>query len=210
MGLRERKKEQTRQAIAAAAVRLFVERGFDRVPVADVARAADVSEKTVFNYFPTKEELVYNRLETFEEELLTAVRERRPGESVVAAFGRFVSRPRGLLAEPEGGEQLRAVTAMIAASPALRARERQIFERYTESLAKLLTADTGAREGDAEPWVVANALIGAHRALLEYVRRSLAAGRSNRSIAAAGRVEVGQAIARLEGGLGGYGVPGEP
>ena len=52
--------------------------------------AADVAEKTVFNYFPTKEDLVYGRLESFEEELLEAVRERAPGESVAAAFMRFV------------------------------------------------------------------------------------------------------------------------
>ena len=60
-GLRERKKRQTREAIAAAAMALFHERGFDAVTVADVARAADVSEKTVFNYFPTKEDLVFHR-----------------------------------------------------------------------------------------------------------------------------------------------------
>jgi len=57
-GLRERKKRQTREAIAQAAMALFVEHGFDAVTVADVARAADVSEKTVFNYFPAKEDLV--------------------------------------------------------------------------------------------------------------------------------------------------------
>ena len=60
--------------------------------MAEIARAADVSEKTVFNYFPRKEDLVYWRLESFEEELLGAVRDRAPGESVLAAFGRFVLR----------------------------------------------------------------------------------------------------------------------
>ena len=60
-GLRERKKRQTREAIAAAAMALFVARGFDAVTVAEVARAADVSEKTVFNYFPAKEDLVFAR-----------------------------------------------------------------------------------------------------------------------------------------------------
>ena len=60
-GLRERKKRETREAIAAAAMALFLEHGFDAVTVADVARAADVSEKTVFNYFATKEDLVFFR-----------------------------------------------------------------------------------------------------------------------------------------------------
>src|SRR5258706_14438310 len=106
-GLRERKKEHTRQLIADNARRLFAERGFDAVTVADVARAADVAAATVFNYFPTKEDLFYSGLEAFEEELLTAIRERTPGESVLAAFSRFVLQERGLLSakEPEAVER---------------------------------------------------------------------------------------------------------
>src|SRR5678815_1078743 len=80
-GLRERKKEQTRQLIAETARGLFSERGFERVTVAEVARAAQVSEQTVFNYFPTKEDLVYERMDTFEHELLAAVRQRPASES---------------------------------------------------------------------------------------------------------------------------------
>src|ERR671937_3299296 len=97
LGLRERKKQRTRELIAETARRLFAERGFDRVTVAEVARAAEVSEQTVFNYFPSKEDLVYWRLESFEDELLTTIREREPGESVLAAFRRFVLGQRGLL-----------------------------------------------------------------------------------------------------------------
>src|SRR5215216_2179623 len=101
LGLRERKKQRTRELIAETARRLFAERGFERVTVAEIARAAEVAEKTVFNYFPTKEDLVYWRLESFEDELLQAVRGRDQGESVLAAFGRFVLARRGLLAEPD-------------------------------------------------------------------------------------------------------------
>src|SRR5918994_7068400 len=96
-GLRERKKEQTRQLIADTARRLFAERGFESVTVAEVARAANVAEKTVFNYFPTKEELFYSRLKAFEEELLDAVRERAPGESIVAAVRDFLLGQGGVL-----------------------------------------------------------------------------------------------------------------
>src|SRR5215218_6840751 len=120
LGLRERKKQRTRELIGEAARRLFMRRGFDAVTVAEIARAADVAEKTVFNYFPTKEDLVYWRLESFEEELLEAIREREPGESVLTAFGRFVLQRRGLLAEqdPAAIERLIAITRMITESPA--------------------------------------------------------------------------------------------
>src|SRR2546423_7265949 len=127
LGLRERKKQQTRQVIAAAARRLFAERGFDRVTVAEVAAAAEVSEATVFNYFPTKEDLFYSGLEAFEEELLRAVRDRKSGESILAAFARFVLEPRGLLAakDPQATDRLAAITRVISESPALLARERR-------------------------------------------------------------------------------------
>src|SRR5919197_6569618 len=101
VGLRERKKERTRAAIADAALELFRERGFDAVTVSEVARAADVSEGTVFNYFPTKEDLFYGRMETFEETLVEAVRRRPPGEAVLAAFHRTVLEQSGRLAGEE-------------------------------------------------------------------------------------------------------------
>jgi len=204
-GLRERKKARTRQAIADTARRLFADRGFENVTVAEVARAADVATKTVFNYFPTKEDLVYGRLESFENALLAAIRDRPPGESVLAAFGRFVTEPRGLLAAKDGGEELREITAMIAQSPALLAREQQVFERFTDSLARLLAQEAGAGPDDVEPRVVAHALIGLHRGLLDYVRGGVLAGRSNRSLAAGVRAQAERALARLEQGLGDYG-----
>ena len=74
VGLRERKKQRTYQVIADSAWRLFAERGFEQVPVAEIARQAEVSEATVFNYFPTKEELVFGRMEAFEQELLDTIR----------------------------------------------------------------------------------------------------------------------------------------
>src|SRR5438270_5403333 len=98
LGLRERKKQRTRELIADTARRLFAERGFDAVPVSEIAGQAEVSEATVFNYFPTKEDIFYSRLEAFEDELLASIRERAAGESVLSAFGRFVTAPRGLLA----------------------------------------------------------------------------------------------------------------
>jgi len=86
MGLRARKKQRTRQLIFEAAQRLFGERGFEAVSVAEIARAADVSEVTVFNYFPTKEDLFYGGMTDFEESLLEAVRTRRRGEAVTTCL----------------------------------------------------------------------------------------------------------------------------
>src|SRR3954470_4849743 len=85
-GLRERKKRATRDAIATTARRLFAERGFDAVTVAEVAVAADVSEKTVFNHFATKEDLAFAGREQGLAQFVTAIAERSPGESILDVF----------------------------------------------------------------------------------------------------------------------------
>ena len=207
VGLRERKKQRTRAVIAETARRLFVDRGFEAVSVAEIAREAEVSEATVFNYFPTKEDLVYSRLEAFEEEMLAAVRDRTQGESIAAAFARFISRPRGLLAsrDPEEVEQLAGVSRMITNSPALLARERQIFDAYTGSLAVLIADETRAPADAIEPWVVANALLGIHRASIDYARRRVIAGARNPSLARSVRGQITSAVAALDEGLADYG-----
>jgi AcrR family transcriptional regulator len=207
LGLRERKKQRTRELIADTARRLFVERGFDRVPVAEIAREAEVSEATVFNYFPTKEDLLYSRLETFEQELLGAVRERESGESFLAAFGRFVLQRRGLLAaqDPEAIEFLVGLTRTITESPTLLARERQIFDRYTASLAALIADETGVGSDEVQPWVAANALMGVHRALIDYTRTRILAGARNPGLAREVRTRGKRALEALEHGLGDYG-----
>jgi AcrR family transcriptional regulator len=208
LGLRERKKLRTRQLITETAMRLFAERGFDAVPVAEIARAAEVSEATVFNYFPTKEDLVYRGMEAFEAELLAAVRDRPPGESIVAAFGRFVLQPRGFLAatDEDSVRFLVAVSTMIAASPALMARERGILARYTASLAGLIAEDTAAEPDDLRPWVVARTLIGTHQTLIEFVRRHLTDGPVDHvDLAQQVRDRGREALDQLEQGLAGYG-----
>lgn len=207
LGLRERKKQRTRELIADTARRLFVERGFEAVPVSEIAREAEVSEATVFNYFPSKEDLFYHRLEAFEEELLSSVRDRAVGESVLSAFARFVTAPRGLLAagDPEQIEYLAAVTRMITESPALLARERQLYGSYADALAELLATETGARPGDLKPWVVAHALIGLHQGLVEYTRREILAGTRNPTLARRVRGQAQQAVKLLSGGLADYG-----
>jgi AcrR family transcriptional regulator len=207
-GLRERKKLQTRQAIAETARRLFAERGFERVTVAEIARAADVSEQTVFNYFPTKEDLVYWRLGDFEERLLAALRDRPFGEPALAAFRRFLLSREGLLGRVDEAarRQLTAITRVIAESPALLAREQQILAGYTASLAALLAEETGAAPDDVQAWVAANAMMGAHRSLIQYTRRRILAGTGHRQLARDVRARSEHAFALLEDGLGAYAV----
>ena len=183
--------------------------------MAEIARRAHVAEKTVFNYFPTKEDLFYSRLEALGEELLAAIREREPGESILAAFRRFLLRQRGVLEiEVPGGDReatrrIRTINRVITESPALLARERQVFARHTEALAALIAEETGATADDVEPRVVASALLGVHRSLIDYVRRRTLAGASAVATARGMRAQTRRAFGLLEQGLGNYAVKGE-
>jgi AcrR family transcriptional regulator len=203
LGRRARKKQATGELIAETARALFVTRGFEKVSVAEIARAADVAETTVFNYFPRKEDLVYWRTDAFEAELLEAVRTRPSGETVVDAFGRFVSKPRGLLAETEPAvvERLAGIARMITDSPDLLAREREIFDRYTASLAELLAAEAGPSVGYVSSWVAANALIGVHRAITDHTRAQVNAGVRNQALARSVRAQARRAVATVARGL---------
>lgn len=204
LGLRARKKEQTRRAIGEVAARLFAERGFDAVTVAEVARTADVSEGTVFNYFPTKEDLFYDQMELFESALLEAVRARPSGESVLSAFRRFVlDRSRGL-ADEARADVIAKAAHLIAGSSALQAREREIVARSTQALAELIAEETRSGVGSVEPWVAANVLMGVQRALVEYVRAAALAGKRGPSLAAGVRSAGKRAFARLEPGFADY------
>jgi len=210
MGLRELKKEQTRQLIADTAWRLFADRGFDRVTVAEVAREAQVAEATVFNYFPTKEDLFYFRLEVFGARLLDAIRGRDEEEPVLVAFRRHLLASQGLLAQAEAGEpevldRLRSINRVIAASPALLAREQQALARYADSLATLLAAETGTPADDVTAQVAANALMGVHRALVDYVRRRVLADEAVDRLASDVHKLAEPAFALLEKGLASYG-----
>jgi AcrR family transcriptional regulator len=205
-GLRERQKQQTRRLIFETASRLFAERGFDAVTVAEVARAADVSEMTVFNHFPTKEDLCFAGMEFFEERLLDAVRGRAEGVPALEAFRRLVVDGCSRLAAEERGEVIAKAAALIGGSPSLQVREREIVARYTQRLAELLAAETGAHPGDVEPWGVASALMGAHRALVAYVRGSVLAGRRGPELAATARSQARRAFARLDSGLADYAI----
>jgi AcrR family transcriptional regulator len=204
VSLRERKKQQTREAISGAAWRLFAERGFEGVTVAEVAREADVSEGTVFNYFPTKEDLVYSQMAAFEAELVDAVRTRKTGESVLEAFRRVILERGTALATPEHADFVAKAARMVAASPALQARQREIVDRSTRQLADVIAEDTRPRSDSVEPLVVAHALMGVQQALQQYVWDRALSGQRGAELAAGVRTQVRAAFARLERGLGHY------
>ncbi|GII79624.1 TetR family transcriptional regulator [Sphaerisporangium rufum] len=157
-GLRERKKQQTRQLISDVATTLFVARGFDAVTVAEVAAAADVSAKTVFNYFPRKEDLFFDRMPEAEALITQAVRARPAGTGPLAALRELfigLARDRHPLS---GVGDYRRFWQVVLDSPALQARIREAMQELEELLAALLAEATGAPPGD--PWCrLAGALV---------------------------------------------------
>jgi len=126
---------------------------------------------------------------------------------VLAAFGRFMSIPRGLLAsdDPDVVEQLAAIVRVIAESPSLLAREQQIYTRYTASLARLLSEESGVPPDDVQPWIVASTLIGVHQALVEYTRRQILAGTRNPELLRRVRRRTRRAVDLLAQGFSDYG-----
>ena len=204
-GLRERKKRQTREVIAQAAMRLFVARGFDEVTVADVARAADVSEKTVFNYFPAKEDLVLHGGEERRAALIEAIRTRPAGTSIVEPFRagtmEFIDRVRD-----DPVESIVAVPRLVAASKTLRDRLLVGWEHEAATLAPVIAAEAGAPEGDLVPAVVARTLAWTHRLIFRAAFTGLLAGEDQVEVAADLRDQAHRAYEALEQGLAGYGV----
>jgi len=141
-GLRERKKARTRQAIADAAARLFAQRGYEQVAVSDVAREAEVSEQTVYNYFQTKEQLVIDRDQLVQDELSRLIRTRAPGTTPAAAIREFVlDTVEGIRRIP--AEQWHGELGFLAAiSPTVHRLALEMSDRQAAALAAVL-AETG-------------------------------------------------------------------
>ncbi|AJC60991.1 TetR/AcrR family transcriptional regulator [Streptomyces sp. 769] len=136
-GRRERKKAQTRQALADAAVRLFTEHGFDNVGVREVAEAADVSLSTLFKHFPSKEALVFDLDADVESALVAAVRDRDPGQSVLHALRDHLVRTR------TGVRTDDPTFVLVESTPALRDYARRMWSRHEKTLAATLADATG-------------------------------------------------------------------
>lgn len=143
-GRRERKKAQTRQALADAALRLFLDRGYDQVGVKDVADAADVSVTTLFKHFPSKEALVFDRDDDIEAALVAAVRERAAGQSIPHALREHIVRTCVDSTDP----RFPAFTRLIEDTPALRDYAHRMWTRHEAALARAIAEQVGAAEDD--------------------------------------------------------------
>lgn len=160
-GLRERKKQETRKRLSDVATWMFLTRGFDNVTVAEVAEAANVSKMTVFNYFARKEDLLFDREAEVLELIRRAVVERPAGASPVDALHvlmrRLLSEGYPMIAVSPGVQMF---WRTVEASPALRARARELFEVIENRIAELLAAAAGAPADDPGAGLAA-AMIGA-------------------------------------------------
>ncbi|WP_269853186.1 TetR/AcrR family transcriptional regulator [Streptomyces sp. RPT161] len=178
-GLRERKKRRTRQNISDIATGLFLERGFDAVTIAEIAEAAEVSVNTVYNYFPAKEDLFFDRSAGLIDRLPRYVRGRDKGESAAVAVLRElraqveeVSPAIGLM---DGYDRFMRV---VDGSSALKARLAHLQQEVMRAVERTLREETGAAPDDPLPLLVGSQLAWLQRTLMEYIGAQMVAGRA--------------------------------
>jgi AcrR family transcriptional regulator len=202
-GLREDKKRRTRETIAQVAADLFAERGFESVTVGDVARAADVSRQTVFNYFPSKEQMLFDRDAEVEAALVAAVRDRAPGTSLLAAFRThtqgFWARLQSVLDE---GPLPHGFWEIVQRSPALRDYAEAMFARHAQAVARQLAQERGVADDDPVTHAIARALCGVNAAVLVSGLDRLVGGEAARRVTADMIAQASRAYDLLEHGLG--------
>ncbi|GAA4610450.1 TetR/AcrR family transcriptional regulator [Actinoallomurus liliacearum] len=147
LGRRERKKAATRQALADAALRLFLEHGYDHVGIRDIAEAADVSTTTLFKHFPGKEALVFDEDAELEAALIAAVRERPEGRSIPGALREYVLRTRRAKGDDADARFTRFIE-LVENTPDLREYERRMWMRHETALARAIAEEIGAPAED--------------------------------------------------------------
>ncbi|MGH2941200.1 MAG: TetR family transcriptional regulator [Solirubrobacteraceae bacterium] len=191
-------------AIADAAIELFIAHGFDAVTIADIAHAAGVSRKTIFNYFPAKEDLVFHEGHERRAALLRAIRSRPPGEPLTAPFRRATM---DYLDRVEHGsvDAILAVPRIVAGSRALHSRLAVGWERESAELAPAIAEQAGEPATSVVAMVVARTLAWTHRLTFRAAFTRLLAGEDQRAVAADLREQATRAYDLLETGLAGYG-----
>jgi AcrR family transcriptional regulator len=190
-GLRERKKERTRGLIASTALALFSQRGYQATTVADIAEAAEVSERTVFGYFATKEDLLFADHLALAEDLAHALQE---GGDVPA-----LDTLRSFVVENVGrfDEQARIRWEIVSQDELLLSHQRMRQAAFSESIAKAIAEELGEAVDDLRPQLVAAAVIAAFTATYEHRYRA----RSQSASRAQAVAVIDEAITFLRGGL---------
>jgi AcrR family transcriptional regulator len=165
-GLRERKKRLMRQQLSDTATEMFMARGFDAVRVAEIAEACGVSEKTVFNYFPTKESLVLDRLDNTMEAVRTDLADLAvtPLDATLRILADEVDGLTSWMATQDdparAGAATRRFCSLIKAEPALRAHHRDMTDQIITVATGILAERAGLSPDDPEPRIAATALLG--------------------------------------------------
>jgi len=206
-GLRERHKRETRQAISDIATQMFVERGFDEVTIAQVADAAGVAKMTVTNYFPRKEDLVFDRAGAVIRHLADVIAARPPGESMLSAIRRDYAEAVAR-ADVTLGLSSPAFARMIVSSPALTSRVREMLDQRERALGDAIAAETGT--DNPQQRLVAAVLASVHRVLAAEASARSLAGQPREEICAVLAEAATRAFDLLEPSLGGYGIRPQP
>jgi len=202
-GLRERKRQRTHQTISAAAIALFLERGYDSVSIAEIADAAEVSRRTLFAYFPTKDDLVLHRFADHEDEPARTVRDRAPDQTPLDAL--HDQRRQALLArDPITGindtPEIVAFYDLVLATPALRSALLRFTIRSRDTLSAALR-DTTTDEHQGTAPLAAAQIVVVHQTLSEANHLRVVAGHSADELEPLALAELEQAYAMLRGGL---------
>ncbi|MGC5167984.1 TetR family transcriptional regulator [Luteimicrobium sp. DT211] len=175
VGRRGRKRAATRSAIADAALELFLERGFAAVSVNEVAERADVATATLFNYFPSKEALVFDRDDDLDSTLERVVRERPPGATILEALrDHALATWVPLALDPK----LAARRQLIAGTPTLRAYSERSWLEHADALAAVIAGELGRPADDIASaafarYVLDTAILTAGRDDVEVAVRSV-------------------------------------
>ncbi|MCX5166509.1 TetR/AcrR family transcriptional regulator [Streptomyces antibioticus] len=202
-GLRESKKQETRQLISDHATRLFIAQGFEQTTIAEIATAARVAKKTVSNYFPRKEDLALDHQDAFIASLADTVTARRPGESALTALRRAFT-DAATAADPVAGFSGPAFARMVADSPTLSTRLRDLHDLREAALADALATATGAPPDDITPRAAAALLGAVHRTLFQRIQELTLTGHDNAQISATVTAEADKAFDLLEPSLTHY------
>jgi AcrR family transcriptional regulator len=158
-GLRERKKQQTRETIERVALQLFAERGYDHTTLAEIAEAADISPRTIFSYFQSKEDILFCGESGYIEKVQAALRERPAGTTTVDALREFIS------SMPAPDEQAMLRKRVVAASPELQLKLRAHIGLLEGVLAESFAKDLGAGPEDIRPGLIAASMTAAFAAV---------------------------------------------